>query len=431
MIQVMTNRTHVGRCLPAISLLMVCLLALGIAGRTAPASAGENDALAKEIEQLIRSADKDLTAGELEAAGAKLDEAKKKLEELKADEPRHRAVRPMTARLESTQKKYQEMLAAGPPDTKAAEAERAATADAEADAKLMIDLYDKYYPELDLIHGNSLVYGVKESDAKNALAEVEAAEALLPEFAGEVGRLADTYGTEPMEIGNEIHSRGVKISGDPGGRLAYLIEAIGKVSKSRAASAASCVQNAEILLGNHSGPITDARLRRLDEVKKLLVVGHELDPNNEQVNTMLAEIDEQTTAASQQMEAEIDAATWAGNVGSFPGPGDAGALAKEAVSFFRSHENWGGRRDKKIDVLDVCVRGPWQVAERDIFGRVISWRLPIHVAVTDPDLRPRNIARVYELSILAMEGSPDQAPKEPPFAGYWVGNSWMMRLDRF
>ena len=81
--------------------------------------------------------------------------------------------------------------------------------------------------------------------------------------------------------------------------------------------------------------------------------------------------------------------------------------------------------------LDVCVRGPWQVAERDIFGRVISWRLPIHIAVTDPDLRPRNVARVYELSLLAMEGAPDRAPQKPPFEGYWVGNSWMMRLDKF
>ena len=104
---------------------------------------------------------------------------------------------------------------------------------------------------------------------------------------------------------------------------------------------------------------------------------------------------------------------------------------RHVLGFFRNHEGWGKRPDKKIEVLDACVRGPWQVAERDLFGRVISWRLPIHVAVTDPDLRPRNIARVYELSVLAQEGAPGRAPKAPPFAGYWVGNSWMMRLDRF
>ncbi|MBU2692597.1 MAG: hypothetical protein KJ970_16910 [Candidatus Eisenbacteria bacterium] len=402
-----------------------------IAGLAFSATAGGGETLAQDVEQLLRAADKDITAGQLAPAAEKIAEAEKKLAELKTADPRHRAVRPMTARLAAVQKRYQEALAAGPPETEAADAAAAAGATAQADAELMIALYDKYYPQLDLIHGNSLVYGIQESDAKKALADVEAAEALLPEFASELGRLADTYGTESMEIGNNLHSKGVKISGDPGGRLAYLIEATGKVRKSREASAVSCAQNAETLLGNHSGPITDARLKRLEDVKKLLVVGHELDPNNDKVGTMLAEIDDQISGASLQMEAEINAAAWAGNVQSFPGPGDTGALAKEALSFFRAHDGWGGRKDKKIEVLDVCVRGPWQVAERDIFGRVISWRLPIHVAVTDPDLRPRNIARVYELSILALEGSPDHAPQKPPFGGYWVGNSWMMRLDNF
>jgi hypothetical protein len=424
MFQFMITRTQQQRG----SLVLIVLL-MAIAGISPPVQADESDTLAKEVEQLIRAADKELNTGQLDAAGEKLAEAETKLANLKATSPRHRAVRPMTARLAATQKKYEELLAADPPQ--AADAASEATARAQADAQLMIDLYDKYYPQLDLIHGNTLVYGIQVSNARSALDQIVAAEAILPEFASELGRLADTYGTESMEIGNNLHRQGVKISGDPGGRLAYLIEATGKIASSRAASAASCAHNAETLLGNHSGPITDVRLKRMNEVKELLVVGRELDPNNDQVSTMLSEIDDQIAAASLQMEAEIDAATWAGNVDDFPGPGDAGALAKEAVRFFQGHAGWGGRKDTKIDVLDVCVRGPWQVAERDVFGRVISWRLPIHVAVTDPDLRPRNIARVYELSILALQGSPDRAPQKPPFAGYWVGNSWMMRLDDF
>ena len=415
--------------LPAI-LLAVGLLAVTTMAPPATA-AGENDTLARQIDQLIRAADKDLAAGQVEAAGENLGEAEKGLAELAAADPRHRAVRPMTLRLELARKKYQEMLAGGPPEAPPAVTAPAAPVPAEADARLMIDLYDKYYPRLDLIHGNSLVYGVKESDAREALAQIEAAEALLPEFAGEVGRLAEAYGTESLEIGKNLRAQGAKVSGDPGGRLAYLIEAIGKVDKSRQASAAACAQKAETLTAGYSGPITDARLKRLDEVRKLLAVGHELDPRNERVDAMLAEIGDEIVAAAEQMRAEIDAARWAGNVTGFPGPGNAGALAGEALRFFRSHEGWGGNTAKKVEVLDACVRGPWQVAERDIFGRVIGWRLPVHVAVTDPELRPRNIARVYELSILAQEGAPGRAPKAPPFAGYWVGASWMMRLDRF
>lgn len=426
------HRSSSGAARSRVALLLIVLAAAALAAPGPhPSASTDTDAWAKEIEQLARAAEKDIDAGALDEAAAKLDRAEKLLEDLKAAEPRHRAVRPMTARVGSARKHLEEARAAGPVDRSAEEAAAAATADAEADAQRMIELYDVYYPQLDLIHGNSLVYGVKIADAENALADIEKAEALLPEFADELGRLADTYGTEPMEIGNNLHAKGVRVSGDPGGRLAYLIEALGKVEKSRRASAESCVRNAEMFLEAFSDQITDAYLKRMNDAKQLLVVGQKLDPDNERIVEMLGTIDDRIAAAAEKMEAEIDAATWAGNVAGFPGPGDAAALAKAARDFFRNHEGWGGRTDKKIEVLDACVRGPWLVAERDIFGRVISWRLPVHVAVTDPELRPRNIARVYELSILALEGAPGRAPKSPPFGGYWVGNSWMMRLDKF
>lgn len=413
---------------------LVGLLALGAGVLLLTGLSGASDdasALAEELQQLVRGAEKDIAAGALAEAGDKLDRAEEVLARLKAAEPRHRAVRPWTARLGTARKNYEEAVAAGPVDTSAADAAEAATASAEADARRMIELYDTYYPRLDLIHGNSLVYGVEISHAQTALDDVLEAEATVPEFADELGRMADLYGTQPMEIGNNLHAKGVKISGDPGGRMAYLIEAMGKVGKSRVASAESCVRNAEMFLDAFSEQITDVYLERMDKAKKILVIGQKLDPGNAKIVEMLATVDDQIAAAAEKMQAQIDAATWAGNMGGFPGPGSAAGLAKEALSFFRNHDGWGGRTDKKIEVLKVCVRGPWQVAERDIFGRVISWRLPIHVAVTDPDLRPRNIARVYELSILALEGAPGRAPKQPPFGGYWVGNSWMMRLDRF
>jgi hypothetical protein len=100
-------------------------------------------------------------------------------------------------------------------------------------------------------------------------------------------------------------------------------------------------------------------------------------------------------------------------------------LAKVGLEYLRKDEGW-----KTAEVLAVAVRGPWQVAEKDVFGRVISWRLPVHVAVTKPDLRGKNVARVYELSLVTAQGAPGKVDKAPPFDGYWVGNSWMMRLNK-
>ena len=320
------------------------------------------------------------------------------------------------------------------------EAEAEATAKAGAqktlekatkDANSMIALNEKYYSRIESMRGKNLVYGLKLEDAQKALEKIEQAEKLFPEFSSELGSLADTYGSNSMEISNKLFDMGYKATGDPGGKLAQLIEASGKVIETRKESAATVARNAETLLGAFSGQLTDARMKRMNDAKALLVVGQKLDPGSTTVRDMLTKIDDQIVEAADKMEKQINAKTWAGNIKNFKGPGDADDLAEKALDYFRNDRDWGKNPKKKNEVLAVCVRGPWKVAERDVFGRVIQWRLPIHVAVTDEKLKQRNIARVYELSIVAMEGAPDKAPKEPPYDGYWVGNSWMMRLDKF
>jgi hypothetical protein len=130
-------------------------------------------------------------------------------------------------------------------------------------------------------------------------------------------------------------------------------------------------------------------------------------------------------------EADIDAKSWQGNAGGFAGPGSTRELAKTAVAFFKSHPNWGQNPDTdNLKILNACVTGNWDVAETNIFGQVIQWRLHIHLAITNGKLEPKGIARVYELSVLTQKGNPGQVKKAPPFDGYWVGNNWMMRLEK-
>lgn len=324
-------------------------------------------------------------------------------------------------------------------EAKAAAAEGAAAEQAEAkaaraktDADRMLALYNEYREPLEFMHGNSIVYTMDLEKAKEALAEVETLEKeLLPKLAPDLGRLAETYGKTSLEISQRLFQAGFRSSGDPGGKLAQMIEAVANIPKTRTASADTLARYAGNLLDAFAGQLTDARIKRMNDAKALLVVANGFDPKHEAAGKMLASIDEQILQAVEKMTEQIDAKEWAGNIGEFPGPGAPAELAKAALEFFRKHRDWGANPERKIEVLNVCVRGPWKVAERDIFGRVISWRLPIHVAVTGESLRPRNIARVYELSILAMEGPPNQAPQEPPFEGYWVGNNWMMRLSKF
>jgi hypothetical protein len=165
------------------------------------------------------------------------------------------------------------------------------------------------------------------------------------------------------------------------------------------------------------------------------------DEANQYANARLAKMDAEIADMQKALEKEIDDKQWAGQTADFAGPGSAEQLSQVAADFLRKDKLWGnqgpepeknpdGTVRQGVQVVAVVVRGPWQVAETDLFGRVISWRLPIHVAVTKPDLKARNIARVYELSIVTKQGAPGHVAKAPPFDGCWVGDSWMMRLNK-
>ncbi len=301
----------------------------------------------------------------------------------------------------------------------------------EQDAARMLALYQQYFKKFESIHGRSLVYSMKLEDAEKALTIIREAEKTIPQFAAELGKLADKYGSKSMNIYNNFHKQGYKLQNSEDNKIVQLIEALSKVASSRKASADTLANYAQTLLEAFTNQFNDARLARMDEAKKLLKVGYQFDPQNDKIQQMLADIDKQITAAADKMKAQIDAATWAGNIKSFSGPGSVKKLAAEAKKYFENDRAWGKKPGSQVKILAVSIRGPWKVAEADIFGRVIRWRLPIHVAVTDEKLKPRNIARVYDLSIVAMQGAPAKSPQNPPFDGFWVGASWMMRLDKF
>lgn len=321
----------------------------------------------------------------------------------------------------------QQSAAAAQAEAKAGAKAGAALETAQADAAKMVELYNTYYDDFEMMTGNMLAYSTKPEEYEKALKTIETAEAALAKFASELGRLADTYGSDSMSISRKLFDMGLKRpEGNPGNKLGRLIETAGKIGETRKATGESAMNNAKNLLGAFSGQLTDARIERMGEAKKLLVLGKKIDPANTEIDEMLAKIDDQIAEAVDKMQATIEAATWKGNIADFSGPGDVDDLADQTLDYFKKDRAWGAKDD--VDVLAASVRGPWQVAERDLFGRVIRWRLPIHVAVTTAKLKPRGIARVYDLSIVAMQGAPDNSPKKPPFDGFWVGDNWMMLI---
>ena len=126
---------------------------------------------------------------------------------------------------------------------------------------------------------------------------------------------------------------------------------------------------------------------------------------------------------------DIDARKWAGDITGFDGPGKTNEISRAALEYIRKEPAWNPP-GKGVEILAVAVRGPWDVGARDLLGRDIQWRIPVHVAITNKEMKRDNIVRVYELSLLTQEGRPDRVDKKPPFVEYWVGNSWNMRLKK-
>jgi len=300
-----------------------------------------------------------------------------------------------------------------------------------ADGERLIALCEEHCEAFDLIHGNSMYYGGGADQAREVLKTLQEVEQnVLPEVQPVLVRFVESYGTTAMEVSNYFHRAGIELDGNVGNRFDDLYRGVTNVEKSRRASAEGIARRADMDLGGMDRYGPDIRLRKMREAKELLLIGQQMDPANADINAMLATIDADISDAAEAMEKEIDDATWAGNIASFNGPGTTVALAKSAVEFFRSHPNWTGDSSKGVEILDVAVRGEWAVAETDVFGRPISWRLPIHLAITDAELRSAGLARVYELSVVTRQGNPGATAKAPPFGGYWVGNSWKMRLGK-
>jgi len=172
------------------------------------------------------------------------------------------------------------------------------------------------------------------------------------------------------------------------------------------------------------------RIMRMNEAKSFLDFACKFDPNNSKANTLLASIDQKIAEVGEKIIKNIDSKKWAGHISDFAGPGQVKDLAAQALEYFKNDCNWGKNPKQKTEIVAVAIRGQWKIAETNILGQVIQWRLPVHLAITNDKLKKENIAQVFELSILAQVGPPGSALKAPPFDGFWVGNNWMMRLDK-
>jgi hypothetical protein len=304
---------------------------------------------------------------------------------------------------------------------------------ATADAEAIIALHSEHGEVLGSIHGNSVVYYDNPDAANEGLATIEAAETAAAEIRPLMKNVAERYGRERGAITEAMDAAGVSVD-----KANYMVAAnahdlfefLEQLAGTRSASAQTIVDGVRSRLDDLDDFAANIQQKRLAEAMEMIEIAQAIDPNHPELGRLRVAVEEAASDKQAEQMARIESAEWPGHVASFDGPGSIDELSRSVHEYLSNDRDWGQREVKPQEILSVAVRGPWQVAKRDILGQPIQWRLPVLVAVTDEELRPDGIARAYELSMVAMEGSANDAPRSPPWDGFWVGDNFFLRVDR-
>lgn len=173
----------------------------------------------------------------------------------------------------------------------------------------------------------------------------------------------------------------------------------------------------------------DLKFKNMDKLAEAAALAAQIDPAHTAMQDFNAGMTERKTELVERISAQIDAGKWPSRSDTFAGPGDADDLEKLVFGLLQKSPSWGENKKRPQEILAVNIQGPWQPAEWNILGQVVSWRLPMKVAITDPKLKPQGVAQVFDISMVTVQGPGDKTPQKPPFAGApWVGSNYFMRI---
>ncbi|HMB91411.1 MAG TPA: hypothetical protein VKP65_11225 [Rhodothermales bacterium] len=278
------------------------------------------------------------------------------------------------------------------------------------------------------VHGFSIsrLHVTWPDDAPRLRAAIENVESRYDALTETTRPLGERFGETPAEVSNAFNR--LKTDADGGSRSdvaqAYRgvmdgMERVAQFRKDVTLTALMDVQNM-IIVVQDKFRAPEQRVKDARRIKTVIQEASWFDPHNPDVNMILANIDAFIDETAEGMQEEIAA-------GEFPTASGPTQHTQAALEFFRNAEQWGAREGS--EVLRVWVGGPWVVTEKDLLGRPIQWGLPVYVAEVQPHLREMGAARIFETTVLARQGSP--APQAPPFVGAWVGDNWLVSLDKF
>lgn len=384
----------------------------------------------REVGNLIYQAEKLYNNGKIQEADAALKKAKQGLDEIMqgSDEAEKTKANRYESKYDYIRKKIDAQLAAAETE-KSSEKTGPSQASVDAfnkDVEQLIAVHEKYKDRISVMNENPRVF--MPASLEQAEKALEYYNFDLSEFESALKTFTEKYGSDQETLNSVFRENGVTDVHGIGMYIPQWIKNLKAHEVSREKSAEMIVKSAQTMLDVESVP--DVMRKRLKENKEILKIGQKIYPHNPELNTLLAEMDDRIAAFEKRNKEKIDTAVFKDHIGNFAGPGNVKSLAKAALDFFKNDPGWGKNTEKKMEMLTVTIQGQWQPAERNVLGYILSYRLPILLAYTTPEYEKDNLAKVIELSVITPKASPGQAEMAPPFENYWVGDSYMMRLDK-
>ena len=273
-------------------------------------------------------------------------------------------------------------------------------------------------------YNSSCIYNDFE---KNLVAIQEIEKEKLPKVKETIDSFGKKYGTKAGTIDNNMRDLISKARAqNPKLRSSgYLYETLKKfadnVTAIRENTGKHLLKQTEGTLKNMSFFTESIRAKKFAEVKKQLELALKYDPNSKEIKEKLDGIDKEAKEAQKQIEKGRDEAKWPEPFKNFAGPGSSKKLEALALNYLKNAKDWGGNPKKKVEILNIRIKGNWWSVEKNILGQTTQWGLPVFAAVASGKSINEN-ATVYSISMVTSDNK-----KEPPFVGVTVGDSWVMR----
>jgi hypothetical protein len=250
--------------------------------------------------------------------------------------------------------------------------------------------------------------------------------------SGEVHKLkpaieafAKKYGTTGSQIDQKAEAMGY--SGDVRASFPYveLVQGIDNVEKTRTVMADDLIRRAEDMKSSLSRGVSDfQRANQYARMKAWGAVAERFEMENPRVKVFNSTLDSWIEEDQRTMAAKIDNVSWPGHADD--ASRDADKLAEVVYLFLQKESDKLAAKDQDSrKMLSVVITGPWRVFKKNILGEPIQYGLPILGAVQHESEKARNLARVYQLTMLTQEYK--GVEMAPPFIGSAVGNSYYIR----